>query len=109
MTAPRLTYPPVSFGSPSLKSASRLSSSQAERCDRLERRSRQRDVARTTLDGRRRGQPAAVIETITVERRAFSEVDAAFAFEEGEGTGASRSGGKFTRSISAGKDHSAPA
>ena len=30
-------------------------------------------------------RPAAVIETISIERRLFRDVDAAFAFEEGEG------------------------
>jgi uncharacterized protein YhfF len=35
------------------------------------------------LDGR--GEPACVIETIEVAYRSFLEVDAAFAYEEGEG------------------------
>jgi uncharacterized protein YhfF len=35
------------------------------------------------LDGR--GEPACVIETIEVTYRRFPEVDAAFAYEEGEG------------------------
>ena len=35
------------------------------------------------LDGR--GEPACVIETIEVAYRRFPEVDAAFAYEEGEG------------------------
>ena len=37
----------------------------------------------TVLDGR--GVPAAIIETIEVTIRRFDEVDAAFAFDEGEG------------------------
>ena len=35
------------------------------------------------LDGE--GTPAAVIETVELTRRRFDEVDAAFAFDEGEG------------------------
>ena len=41
------------------------------------------DKRMVVLDGS--GRPRAVIETVALEERRFHEVDAAFAFEEGEG------------------------
>ena len=84
---PKVSYPPVSFGS-SLETEVRLAA--------LILAGRKRATAwngkspNDTAPGMRwtvyaAGLAVGVIETISVEQRLFSEIDEAFAFEEGEG------------------------